>query len=171
MNPYWSEKDIELIRKLANEGKSSTKIAAYFPDRTRNSVIGVCNRRGIPLGVRTAQNTSSTVRKKLRKPNKQKKIVFGSGESYSNLSLPPLAISDEPDAPYTPMNKKILKLDFLFEQCRAVLGPVKGLDTLYCGNETVKGKSWCKHHMALYTIPRTQKKETHNDQFEKSQRR
>jgi len=171
MNNYWSEKDIEFVQKLAMEGKSSTQIAAHFPDRTRNSVIGVCSRRGIALLVKPKRDQQKTLTKKPKKAKRKKSFIFGEGEKNAYGSLPPMPVNEEPDAPYTPLNKKILKLDFLFEQCRAILGPVKGLDTLYCGNKTVEGKSWCPHHMALYTFPIHTKRAVPNDQSEKSERR
>tara|TARA_S200002703_G_scaffold114140_2_gene99608 strand:+ start:160 stop:573 length:414 start_codon:yes stop_codon:yes gene_type:complete len=46
----WSDREDGIVRQMALKGHSARAIAARLPGRTRNAVIGRCNREAIPLG-------------------------------------------------------------------------------------------------------------------------
>lgn len=52
MNNDWRQSEIEKLRTLAATGMSAGEIAQYLPGRTRNAVIGFCNRNRVALGFR-----------------------------------------------------------------------------------------------------------------------
>lgn len=158
----WKNKEIELIAKLVDKGYSAAMIALNFKGRTRNSVIGVCHRNGIKLLSNSKKETSPKVPKSILRKKKPKQL------SLPFMVAPKLLLpSKEEEVPYTPVNKTILELDNLFLQCRAILGPVKGMDTLYCGNAVAEGTSWCKYHLDLYTVPPNPRRGTTNGNSQK----
>lgn len=144
----WSVEEINKVRKLAGEGKSASQIAKFFPERTRNSVIGICHRKDIALAGHRNSGNSGTVKKVAAKrfkfPPRALRIVSPpekkTARQYKELPVP-----------YKPGNKTLLNVG-LFD-CRAILGPTNAQFTVYCGDIVVPGKSWCKHHLALYTVP------------------
>lgn len=153
----WSITDIQKIRKLAAEGKTSSQISAHFKDATRNAIMGLCHRNNIQLSGRKPPLMGSVPRAarpsppRLLKPknNPIKKAI----PKYEDLPMP-----------YVPGNKTLLTVGYF--DCRAILGPTNGVHTVYCGAIVVPGKSWCAHHMSIYTVPNQtqQRRSTPNEQ-------
>lgn len=52
MTNDWTSSEIETLRALAATGMSAGEIAERLPGRTRNAVIGFCNRNRVALGFR-----------------------------------------------------------------------------------------------------------------------
>lgn len=52
MTNDWTSSEIETLRTLAATGMSAGEIAEHIPGRTRNAVIGFCNRNRVTLGFR-----------------------------------------------------------------------------------------------------------------------
>lgn len=132
----WTDEDIEKVRKFAGMGMTAQQIATHFSNRSRNSVIGMCHRKNIELLTgksRLQQRRLAVVRKKRE-------------NSVKPLNLP-----------YAPKHKPGLKtiLELGLFDCRAVVSEIDGIKTLYCGTTVAEGKSYCKEHHAIYTIPNT----------------
>jgi len=142
----WKKEDIDRVRDLAKTGITAKEIASHFEGRSRMSIIGLCHRQGIPLLVRghrfvkrdddTPRPPRTRVKSKVKQPPKL-------------IPQPPL----EASMAYKPGNKTMMQLDNLFLGCRAIIGPVQGIHTVYCGEAVLAGKSWCKDHFVLYTAP------------------
>ena len=143
----WTWEEIKFVSDLASKGFSATNIAKELIGRTRNSVIGICHRRGIQLLQKTIQKE-----KPLHYlPKKKNPSLFKITKTKKNR-LPPLNILDtKEDENFIPLNKTLIDLNY--GECKAIVGPIKNLETLYCGHKSVEGKSWCLHHFLKYTVP------------------
>ena len=51
----WTWEEIKFVSDLASKGYSAKNIALELIGRTKNSVIGICHRKGIPLLQRTME--------------------------------------------------------------------------------------------------------------------
>lgn len=144
----WKKEDIETVRELAAKGMTSAQIASHFYRVSKNSIIGLCHRHKIKLlttnfGGRSIANARIADK---RKREAQKGLL-----AEKKAKKPPMELPRELPVPHKKGQKTIMQLGY--RDCRAVLGPVNGTRTIYCGDETVEGKSWCPTHMKLYTVP------------------
>lgn len=144
----WKPEDVETVRELAAKGMSAQQIASHFYRVSRNSIIGLCHRKKIKLlkpnyGGKPIGNTRIAEK---RKREEQKKL-----RAERRMRKPPMELPRELPIPHRKGQKKLMQLGY--RDCRAVIGPVDGIRTIYCGDETVQGKSWCPTHMKLYTVP------------------
>jgi GcrA cell cycle regulator len=147
----WTDEELNRLKALVNTGISASQIAKELPGRTRNAVIGCMQRRGI-------QNKNHPPAE--HKPNSPnaKKIVRPKPVPKPKRK-PPMAMPPEVPLPavtetgenYTPLNVTLTMLRF--NQCRAVVGPIDGMDTKFCGHKTDDGYSWCDFHKKLYLVP------------------
>ena len=143
----WTWEEIKFVSDLASKGYSAKNIALDLIGRTRNSVIGICHRKGIPLLQRTMEKEKPS----RSLPKKINPALFKITKTKKNR-LPPLNILDtKEDENFIPLNKTLIDLNY--GECKAIVGPIKNLETLYCGHKSVEGKSWCLHHFLKYTVP------------------
>jgi GcrA cell cycle regulator len=141
----WTEDELNLVKYLASTGLSSTQIAKELGNgRTRNSVVGVCSRNGIKLGSKIKE-TRKNIKFKPRIPLPKTQPT----PRPNKIALPPEPLPVEV-IEFKPCNKKILQLGYF--DCRAILGEVKGADTIYCGDKVKDGKRWCAYHHAKYFV-------------------
>jgi len=147
----WTWEEIKFVSDLASRGFSAKNIALELIGRNRNSVIGMCHRRGIQLLQKTRQKEqpylplSNKERENKKQPNyninKPKKV-----------RLPPIKLLEvHKDENFVPLNKTLEDLRYF--ECKAIVGPIKNMETPYCGHPVIAGKSWCPYHFAIYTIP------------------
>jgi len=152
----WTWEEIKEVRELAANGWSALDISRKLVGRTRNSVIGVCHRRGIHLQSKNGRMMAEAkallpqVPKRVR-PSRAKPKTLG-----PRLDVLPKAyiikkITPVEDENFTPLNVTIVDLRHF--HCRAVVSEIKAGDTFYCGHEAITGKSWCPYHMLKYTYP------------------
>jgi len=139
----WTWEEIKIVQTLANKGWSAKNISLELVGRTKNSVIGMCNRQGIKLMAINGKGSYSAIPKTInknlivKKPEVKKIFTI---EHDENL-----------EEKFEPLNK--LLVDLRYGECKAIIGPVKHIETKYCGHKTVEGKSWCPYHFLKYTIP------------------
>jgi hypothetical protein len=151
----WTWEELKQLREMVDKGWSASAIATTMR-RTRNAVIGVCNRNNIQL---QNKNGKMMAAEKARMPPKPKK-VRPIREKLKDIKpfLEPLPkvyiikrITPVEDVNFIPLNKKITELRHA--DCRAVMSEITMGDTLYCAHGVVPGKSWCPYHMMKYTYP------------------
>jgi len=154
-NIEWTEEDVVRLRALANAGLSSSEIAAYFPNKTRNAIMGKLNRTGIALLSRAAneargrQNKApkSSRSKKNRKPARKfaQKIPTNVADAINDLqSVAPLVFIKP---------KTIMELKNY--ECRCIIGSVNSKMTKYCAAPTKPNSSYCEdHHRKFYHVTR-----------------
>jgi hypothetical protein len=147
----WTWEELKLVSDLASKGFTAKNIALELIGRNKNSVIGICHRRGIKLLQRTIQKEkpylplSNKEREKKKQPNyninKPKKV-----------RLPPIKVLEtHKDENFVPLYKTLEDLRYF--ECKAIVGPIKNMETPYCGHPVVAGKSWCPYHFKIYTVP------------------
>jgi hypothetical protein len=142
----WTWEEIKLVQDFAAKGFTAKAIAAELVGRTRFSVIGMCNRRGIKLLNKIEKKKD--YKRPLPLKAKKKKANYNIKKTDA-VRLEPTIIKEIEPENFEPLNKKIM--DLRYSDCRAIIGPVKGMETLYCGHKTLEGKSWCGHHHMMYT--------------------
>jgi len=138
----WTDEKIELLRKLwAERERSAPNIAIEIGGLTRNAVIGMVHRLGLP---RRAKSPPPPPAKKPRPRN-------NFNPSLKQRVPPP------PRVPYLPpetkeyilgAGKKLLDLADHGE-CKWALNEVRdAADYFFCGEKTGEGLPYCPHHSA-----------------------
>ena len=153
----WSINEKQKVMDMAAKGHTAKEIA-HAIKRTRNAVLGFCNRNEIKFNhkVRGGKTTAA------RKPKPERKVVVKVKPVYQ----PKTQV-------YTPENGEYISFHQLqMNNCRAVIGDAMGENTLYCGKLVMKaGCAWCEEHYKLYytrkgaTTNEHKQKYTRNDKF------
>lgn len=171
VNKKWSKEDIETIRKLVNKGLTSAQIAKQFYKVTRNSILGLCFRSGIEFPktnqagkalkdkhrANLLRNKALILKEKRAERRRQQRarmITIAELEQIKPPTLYPPPVANE---------ESLLKtfMEIRSGECRAIIGEVNGIDTIYCAAPVQEGKSWCCKHHKIFTVP-FQKKEESN---------
>lgn len=129
----WTDKRVDVLKKLWSEGKTAAEIASELGGVTRNAVIGKAHRLKL-------SNRGSMV----QSPKKIKKKV--------NTARKPAPAN----ANVAPKKKKVLKSDLQREriplddlaanQCKWPIGDPKTADFGFCGDRKVPGIPYCVEH-------------------------
>jgi hypothetical protein len=155
----WSDADLEKLHELASNGKMSAReLAAHFPGKTRNSIIGKMSREGLAL-----PNSGRKLRtRKAKRPGvyRGQKPVQRPREGWDHRTKP-VPFSDEPvrhkDHPPTPF------IDLEPTQCRFCVEDLHTPVTYYmecCGVEVMDRhggplkSSYCELHYEASTRSR-----------------
>lgn len=140
----WSDREIELLKKLHAELWTCSRIATRLNGKSRNAVIGKIHRLGLVsnAGPQSCKQQRKGRPRKLRlvappveapKPKKRASDLF-------KFECLPLPVEDTPPA------KLMAVADLEAHHCRWVYGnvgePVHG----FCGKEKVEGLSYCLDH-------------------------
>jgi len=141
---FLSDEEVELLRRLAEQGISTREMTKHFKGRSRNAIIGFMNRNDIrndPYSVRIPKPP------KIKKEKKIKiKQRFTKEKQKPNFKYAKDPVKNKPPHPIT-----IMQLNS--RHCRAVVSPINGSDTLYCGRDALTGKSWCSLHYRAFYLP------------------
>jgi len=165
----WTWEELKLVSDLASKGFTAKNIALELIGRNKNSVIGICHRRGIKLLQRTIQKEkpylplSNKEREKkkqtnynINKPKRVRlppiKVLETNINKPKRVRLPPIKVLEtHKDENFVPLYKTLEDLRYF--ECKAIVGPIKNMETPYCGHPVVAGKSWCPYHFKIYTVP------------------
>jgi GcrA cell cycle regulator len=142
----WGADEIKAIRRLARAGCSSAQIAAEF-GATRNAIIGICHRQGIPLGgsdpCPKRRAACSNAKNVLKAAQKRK-------EARQRLTAPLVVEMPEPAPARKPVPSEGILLEALTKSsCRWPFGdhaPFKFCGAHadcgpYCPEHTVRGRA------------------------------
>jgi hypothetical protein len=132
-NP-WSPDEMQLLRELAKKDLSAAEISTYFHGRTRNSIIGMCDRAGIVLTRSVGQRTRERVAKV---PKNKNGFNPRFDKNMRRLKLPAEREHAGASIPF---------LDRTTSQCAYIIGEPKSL--MCCGRET-GGAVYCPAHLLL----------------------
>ena len=152
----------ELRRLVVIEGYSSTRAADAlraqgFAGVTRNSVIGICRRRGIPMNKNGDMLSAFRNGGKPRPAAERRKHPhLAKGASLVERRAPPKAMRLEtaegsPDplqAILGPIPRRISIMELGDGLCHWPLGEVRSRDFCYCGLPTEHGRVYCGGHTA-----------------------
>jgi len=168
----WPEGRVGLLRQLWGEGYSASRIAAMIGEGiTRSAVLGKVHR--LHLNGRTPSHLTPE-----EKARRRVEYVAGHREQINLRArqrswargVVPVAMKQQPpklsetlpDAPEPDRACSCTLLELTHQRCRYVLGEPNGANTLYCGQRTVEGQSYCPFHYRKthghdpkYTGPRT----------------
>jgi hypothetical protein len=172
MSVKWEKEEIIIVRKLAADGYTAAYIASRLKGRTRNSVIGICNRQNIELKQHSSLGFMKNVRgfvaaekenrlnlirgkhnkiKRLLKVHRDKRLENRKKDGERKDPYIPKSI----DAPADSQLKTFMQL--MSGDCRSVMGDVAGIHTIYCAAPVKSGSSWCEKHHALYMVKEEKK--------------
>ena len=140
------------IAELWELGRTSGEIARELVI-SRNTVMGVIHRFRA-----NGENISRRIEMKIviEPPKEEVEPVVKKPEAPPKIKAKPLP--EEPPAPPM-MGANCTFMGLTYQSCRFIIGPVRGLDTIYCG-EPKAGRSFCKEHQNqcyIYAKPLTAK--------------
>ena len=152
---FWTNERISELKRMVNEGYSSTKIKDLIGATTRNVVIGKANRLGLRFHggkMETAQAESLPAKRKHRKTPPIQALLVEVSSLKTALTMmldedpivePPPIIQDEPRSLKTIM-------DLRDRDCRWPTD-IEGAGWFFCGAEQLLGSSYCcAHHKRAY---------------------
>lgn len=143
MDASWTEERIETLRRLVDEGLTSSQIAMELGGVTRNAVIGKLHRLQIKLKTAWGNNRGDKPRR-VRKMRQDRVARFVhrqvNGHGYRSHAFP----SDDEH----PGSLELSFMDLGDGHCRWPHGD--GQYT-FCGRPQLNGYSYCAHHERLAT--------------------
>ena len=155
--PGWTDGEDETLTRLYAQGLSASIIAARFPERSRNSVIGRIHRLGLPG---RATRTRSRVVKVPTLPLKPSRLSDNPATRAKSLralhtqmkaapELPtePLPVLDEPGAGSGGGGVSLLDLEN--HMCRYPI--TRELPHAFCGARRAENSSYCREHKRICT--------------------
>lgn len=137
----WTAEAIEVLKRLALEGRSASLIAAELGAASRSAVIGKANRIGIKLN------------------GDGRALAPSRGASGASAYHAPLVDVRRPKPAWIFAEAEVGEMPRVrFEEigefaCRWPLGDPRNGDFAYCGLEPAKGRSYCAGHCRLAYRP------------------
>lgn len=145
-NATWTQEQRDRIAALMLEGKSSREIAAHFPGKTRNAIIGIIMRdkRLSEIGLRGSSARPST-------PKKAKQAAAPVSRTTRKVisPTPPIAPAAPVSLPRGDTHKAGRPLWMLGSRsCRWCINDPEPRTNghLFCGEATEPGRPYCAHH-------------------------
>lgn len=143
----WTKEETALVVQLFKEGISASKLRAFFPERSRNSIIGKLHRYAISQGHKPAPRPQ-----KLWRNNNHVTKTHNNNTSWlrrlENSKLPKVAVPSiirevlnvtQPEARMIPLTE--LQPD----ECKWPYGNDRG-QYVFCGHKQIKNSSYCAFH-------------------------
>ncbi len=153
MEMLWTEEAIEVLKRLALEGRSASVIALALGAASRNAVIGKANRIGVRLngdGRASAPGWAAARPYRLRSAAVPRpKPAPDEGSSARALSRDS---REEREAEWAFAEAEVGEMrrvrfeDIRQFACRWPLGDPKSGDFAYCGLTPAEGRSYCAGH-------------------------
>lgn len=140
---YWTEADKASLAKMWGEDMSAAEIAKALGKISRNSILGMANRMGLPKHQGVAN------KKRLETP----RMPVSTFVPRPKTPPKPPTYSESMATVVTSSGTSLL--DIKDNQCHAIIGRDSGFLTRYCG-APVKEGSWCcpNHYARFYNAPR-----------------
>ena len=160
----WTDKNVELLRKLWAEGKSSSQIAkAIGGNMTRNAVIGKVHRLG--LSGRAKPSRPAAIR--TTKPSAPRTRTAARAASPSTPSVPARVARAAPSKPPTPpVEAKPLPsgeyatiMTIRDHMCKWPIGDPATDDFWFCGLGVQSGKPYCEAHVGVAFQPMSSRRD------------
>jgi GcrA cell cycle regulator len=164
----WTEEAIEVLKRLALEGRSASVIAQALGAASRNAVIGKANRIGVRLNgdgrasapgwaaprayrlpsaadprPKPASDGGSSARARVRDSREERKAAWAFAE------------------PEVGEMRRVSLEDIRQFACRWPLGDPKSGDFAYCGLTPAEGRSYCGGHCRIAYRPPTARRSRH----------
>lgn len=140
----WNPESIEQLKKLWDEGHSTSSIAVQMSIPTKNAVVGKANRLGLkPRKKKTPPRAASIVRSRETRKSPFVKPLLA---SIPAPQLPSRSLE-------APKGTLIPFMKMTYRTCRSVeghemVGPHRM--ALYCNNPKADEQSFCPYHQSIY---------------------
>ena len=158
----WTEEAIEILKRLAFEGKSASAIASALGAASRGAVIGKANRIGVRLngdGRAPAAGLASArgYRESTARPERVRQIESSDPALPGRLRTRPRrtttkAVCAFADAEVGDM-RRVTFQDIRHRACRWPLGDPRSGDFVFCGLPPAEGRSYCAGHCRMAYRP------------------
>lgn len=158
----WTDEEKDRLCALLAQGLTARVCAEHFPDRSRNSIIGLITRN--PYLQRIRAVGWALMGKVLPGPAKKaknlaKKKALGRS-SLARSFVPSLSAKQPPSMPvieitseeYDAASRHIRLMELQSGDCRYVVSD-RGEQALFCAAPVHPGLSWCEHHNARVFKP------------------
>lgn len=154
----WTEDEKRKMIKMAAQGYSTTQMGKAL-GRTRNSIIGFAHRNKIDLNYRKSDHVHSRAQaadeRRLNVEKREAKSERKGPLNWNRIKKkdpkPPTFVAAEVTA--RDPKKTVTFMELTHFHCKAIIGPVNGINTVYCGQIVKFGKSWCEHHHKKFFYP------------------
>ena len=146
----WTDEAVDILKRLAHEGRSASVIAAALGAASRNAVIGKANRIGVKLnggGRGFAPGESPCGEAKPAPPPRPRPVPvppFVEREANAALAYTEAHIGEM---------RRVRFADMGGPACRWPLGDPRSGDFAYCGLQAAEGRSYCAGHCRLAYRP------------------
>ncbi|MYZ49251.1 GcrA family cell cycle regulator [Propylenella binzhouense] len=155
----WTDERVELLKRLWQEGRSASQIAAELAGgATRNAVIGKIHRLGLS-GRGQPTTTTKRQRRTTQVPapaaRKHTTPATVGALALSPLHAPaPVPLAERKHALVVPIAKR-LPIEKLTEQtCKWPIGDPGHADFHFCGHQSLEGLPYCEYHAGIaYQTP------------------
>lgn len=169
----WSDERVALLKKLWEEGRSASQIAAEIGGVSRNAVIGKVHRLGLsgraksgtpapaksrarpaaapaprPREAAPAAESPRAADQPARKP--LQKIEAPAERSFEIAAREPAASSPEP---FPGEGERVTIMDLREGMCRWPVGDPTSPDFRFCGARSQIGMPYCQHHAQIAYQP------------------
>jgi GcrA cell cycle regulator len=143
----WTPERVEQLRSFVSTGLTCSQIAAEI-GVTRNAVIGKIHRLGLGPG-RAADASADASAPRVRRPRLPAqrqflRLMFAAAPCIADAAAPALVESTQ----------RCSLLDLAQGKCRWPVGDPNAANIVFCGNEAVRGFSYCAGHARMaYRVP------------------
>lgn len=157
----WTDERKEKVKRLWADGMSASEIAAELGDITRNAVIGVVHRMGLPK----RRDMAPTVQKRRvptqrRAPKRSTRPLFSFVSQKAFEPLDELAVIA---AIVPPVEPPLSLLGLTEATCRWPIGDPQAPDFRFCGHAPHNDKPYCLAHCAMAYQPTNQSRRKASD--------
>lgn len=169
-NSGWTEARVSMLAELWATSRSPEVIAKelggfdHTRDGGRKAVIGKANRMGLPPKRIKAVPPTAEELESLRLTRRERQVEREKARVRCRSKSGALPKPKQEAKPKPEVKPFLGSLDILFgdlrtyrpkdsNECRFIDGDAAGAATIYCGNETRPGRSYCDHHHKICHDP------------------
>lgn len=151
----WTDEEKDRLCALLAQGLTARVCAEHFPDRSRNSIIGLITRNPHLQRIRAmgwalmGKALPGPAKKKAKGPSRLARSFVPSLSAKQPPSMPVIEITAEE---YDAASRHIRLMELQSGDCRYVVEGT-GEHALFCAAPVHPGLSWCGHHNARVFKP------------------
>lgn len=157
----WTDERKEMVKRLWADGMSASEIASEVGGVTRNAIIGLVHRMGLPK----RRDMAQTVQKR-RVPTQRRAAKRSTRPIFSFISRPVCEpIDDRPviAAIVPPVEPPLSLLNLNDATCRWPIGDPQSPDFRFCGHAPHGEKPYCLAHCVMAYTPTSQSRRKASD--------
>ena len=143
----WTDADVETVKACIAEGLTASQCRNRIGDRhSRNSILGMCFKRGLSFGRKPAKHKSKRAHQQNgAKPVPRRTTAAALTRAAIDALPEPVAIG--------PLNTFPDDSAVVPRQCRAISGDPLNGNWRCCGQPTVPGRAYCRVHAVKFCDP------------------